>query len=212
MEPTHTRLSVMTCTLVSRYVHLYTRATSTQSFVQGDRYLGLPDTDIYGVTEQTCPDMPFLCKTTVSHSSTACQTHCQQIPESRNACKHRMSVPSYTLGRQPFAAVGRRQSPRQHVAELLYQSARRHRTSDHDTFPFPRPPRSGGARQYKMYGVRRPVTEPKPPILYPFPASREAVEPRPYPNARWQNMPYDVTSHKGVTILQPIADCTAARK
>ena len=31
----------------------------------GDKHLGLPDTNIHGVTEQTCPDMPFLCKTTV---------------------------------------------------------------------------------------------------------------------------------------------------
>ena len=143
----------MTCTLVSRYVPLYTPATSTQSFVQGDKHLGLPDTNIHGVTEQTCPDMPFLCKTTDCLTTIAYHTHCQQIPESRDACKHRMSVPSYTLGRQPFAAVGRRRSPRQHVAELLYQSVRRHRTSYSDTLPFPRLPRSGGARPYQ--NVRR---------------------------------------------------------
>ena len=158
--------------------------------------------------------MPFLCKTTVSHSSTACQTHCQQIPESRNTCKHRMSVPSYTLGRQPFAAVGRRRSPRQHVAELLYQSARRQRTSDPDTLPFPVSREAVKHANTKMTAsdVQLRRTEPKPLIFYTFPASREAVEPRPHPNARWQNMPYDVTSHKGVTILQPIPDCTAARK
>ena len=79
-----------------------------------------------------------------------------------------------------YQTVGRRQSPRQHVAELRYKSVRRHRTSDPDTLPFPRLPRSGGAHQYQ--------------------------------NVRCPNMPYDVTSRKGVTVLQLIPDCTAARK
>ncbi len=55
---THTKLSVTTCTLVSRYVHLYTHATSFQSYVQGDKYLDLPDTTIHGVTEQTRHRVP----------------------------------------------------------------------------------------------------------------------------------------------------------
>ena len=52
-----TRLSVTTCTLVSRYVHLHTHATSIQSYVRGDKHLDLSDTTIHGVTEQTRPDM-----------------------------------------------------------------------------------------------------------------------------------------------------------
>ena len=60
MEPTRTRLSVTTCTLVSRFLHLYTHATSNQSYVQGDKHLDLPDTTIHGVTEQTRPDMLWL--------------------------------------------------------------------------------------------------------------------------------------------------------
>ena len=47
VEPTSTRLSVTTCTLVSGYVHLYTHATSIQSYVQGDKHPGLPHTNIH---------------------------------------------------------------------------------------------------------------------------------------------------------------------
>ena len=42
------------------YVNIFKRV-QLQSFVQGDKRLGLPDTNIHGVTEQTCPDMSFLC-------------------------------------------------------------------------------------------------------------------------------------------------------
>ncbi len=57
VEPTRARLSVTTCTFVSRYVHLYTHGTSIQSYVQGEKHLDLPHTTIQGVTEQTRPDM-----------------------------------------------------------------------------------------------------------------------------------------------------------
>ena len=147
------------------------------------------------------------------HSTNACQTHCQQIPESRAACKHRKAGPSYTLSRQPFPAVGRRTSPRQHVAELRYQSVRRHRTSDSDTLPFPRLPRSGGARQYQMYGVRRPVKSDgaKTSDTLPFPCLRRSGGAPTIPKCRAAKQ-YDVNGHKGLTTLQTIPAYTVARK
>ena len=91
---TRTRLPVTTCTLVSRYVHLYTHATSIQSYVQGDKHLDLPDTTIHGVTEQTRPDMWRL------HFRCCCMLHVQNQSVSKflcgiNGCRstphHRMS-------------------------------------------------------------------------------------------------------------------------
>ena len=149
-------------TLEWRYVHLSTRATSIQSFVQGDKHLGLPDTNIHGVAEQTCPDMPFLCKTHGRYIvCLALEPHAKQSLMTFLSGVMRVFRWLRTLPPDAWSLIQTTQTPTippadstsekcvRCMAYLRYQTVRRHRTSNSDTLPFPYHPRSDGDWLYQ---------------------------------------------------------------
>ena len=162
---TRTRLSVTTCTLVSRYAHLYTHATSCQSYVQGDNHLHLPDTTIHGVTEQTRPDMQWLhfrCWLMLhvqnqSVSKFLCGVNgCRSTPDHRMSgswCPMRRKI--YTFGRRPATIPICAAALTLLFRCLILSTPREKRWSLTITLSCPYLPRSGGVWLYQNVRKRR---------------------------------------------------------